>query len=140
MTADERQRKEHEMPIEGGLRGKLEPGTVLVARYKGAEHTAEVVSGEEGKARYRLADGREFGSPWAAGSAVMGGVACNGWRFWSLATGEAETPPAKQPRAKATQAAKKPARSAKAKPEAEPERATPEAASEQPAEPGAAAE
>jgi hypothetical protein len=131
MTANERQRKEQEMPIEGGLRGKLEPGTVLVARYKGAEHTAEVVPGEEGKVRYRLADGREFNSPSAAGSAVMGGVACNGWRFFSLATDEAETPPAK--RAEAT---RKPARSAKA----EPERATPESASEQPAEPVAVAE
>ncbi len=35
-------------------------------------------------ARYRLADGREFTSPSAAGSAVMGGVSCNGWRFWSV--------------------------------------------------------
>ena len=124
------------MPIEGGLRGKLAPGTVLVARYKGAEHTAEVVPGEEGKVCYRLTDGREFNSPSAAGSAVMAGIACNGWRFWSLATDEAETPPAKQPRAKATQAAKKPARSAKAKPE----RATPESADEQPTEPVAVAE
>ena len=126
------------MPIEGGLRGKLEPGTVLVARYKGAEHTTEVVAGEEGKVRYRLNDGREFNSPSAAGKAVMGGVACNGWRFWSLATDEAETPPAKQPRAKATQTAKKPAHRAKAKPE--PERATPESANEQPTEPVAVAE
>jgi len=29
--------------------------------------------------RYRLDDGRKFKSPSAAGSAVMGGKACNGW-------------------------------------------------------------
>ncbi|MGE0227607.1 MAG: hypothetical protein AB7I38_02640 [Dehalococcoidia bacterium] len=72
------------MPIDGGMRDKLEPGTVLVARYRGAEHRAEVFRDEEGKTRYRLQDGREFKSPSSAGSAVMGGVACNGWRFWSL--------------------------------------------------------
>jgi hypothetical protein len=55
-------------------------------------------------------------------------------------TREAEAPPAKQPRAKAAQTAKKPARSSKAKPEAEPERATPESASEQPTDPVAMAE
>ncbi len=58
-------------------------GTRLVAGYKGERYTAEVVSSDQG-VRYRLADGREFKSPSAAGSAVMGGVACNGWRFWSL--------------------------------------------------------
>ena len=76
------------MPIDGALRDKLEPETKLVARYKGAEHTAEVVAGEDGKVRYRLADGREFTSPSAAGRAVMGGTACNGWRFWSIAGDE----------------------------------------------------
>jgi hypothetical protein len=61
----------------------LAVGSRLVARYKGETHRAEVVSNGEG-VRYRLADGREFKRPSAAGSAVMGGVACNGWRFWSL--------------------------------------------------------
>ena len=60
------------MAIDGGLRNKLAVGTRLVARYKGAEHTAEVVNGEEGKTRYRLANGREFKSPSAAGSARPG--------------------------------------------------------------------
>lgn len=69
------------MPIDGGIRDKLEPGTMLVAKYKGHEHRAEVFRDDEGKARFRLEDGREFKSPSAAGSAVMGGVACNGWRF-----------------------------------------------------------
>ena len=72
------------MPIDGGMRDKLEQGTMLVGKYKGAEYTATVATDDEGKTRYRLEDGREFKSPSAAGSAVMGGVACNGWRFWSL--------------------------------------------------------
>jgi len=33
--------------------------------------------------QYRLADGREFKSPSAAGTAITG-KACNGWAFWSL--------------------------------------------------------
>jgi len=74
----------------------LEAGTRLVARYKGQTYTAEVVQTEEGL-RYRLEDGREFKSPSAAGSAVMGGVACNGWRFWSL---EGQEPAPKEPKAK----------------------------------------
>jgi hypothetical protein len=69
----------------------LEAGTRLVGRYKGQTYSAEVVQ-TEGGLRYRLADGREFKSLSSAGSAVMGGVACNGWRFWSLA-GEAEPAP-----------------------------------------------
>jgi hypothetical protein len=91
------------MPIDGGVRNKLEAGTVLVARYKSAEHRVEVVAGEDGLVRYRLTDGREFKSPSAAGSAVTGGIACNGWRFWS-------------PEADATPAPAKATRSRKAKP------------------------
>ena len=73
------------MPIEDR---DLKSGTRLAARYKGREYAAEVVQGD-GSARYRLEDGREFKSPSSAGRAVMGGAACNGWRFWSLAPGEA---------------------------------------------------
>jgi hypothetical protein len=84
------------------MRDKLEPGTVLVARYKGTEHRAEVVAGEEGKTLYRLADGREFKSPSSAASAVMNGQAANGWRFWSLKgdtpTTAASPAPVKAPR------------------------------------------
>ena len=83
----------------------LKAGTKLVARYKGKEHTAEVVETEEGL-RYRLEDGREFKSPSSAGSAIMGGSACNGWRFWSVAGTEAAKP----------KAAKKAAKKAKANP------------------------
>ncbi len=69
----------------------LVAGTKLVARYKGKEYTAEVVETEEGL-RYRLEDGKEFKSPSSAGSAVMGGSACNGWRFWSVAGSEDAKP------------------------------------------------
>jgi hypothetical protein len=90
----------------------LEAGTRLVARYKKQEHTATVVEGEGGGLRYRLEDGREFKSPSAAGSAVMGGVACNGWRFWSVAgeaTAAAPKKERKAPAKKAATKAKKPA-------------------------------
>ena len=82
----------------------LKPGTVLVARYKKQEHRAEVVAVENGQVRYKLPDGREFTSPSAAGSAVMGGTACNGWRFWSVEGAEEEPTKAKsepKPKAKA---------------------------------------
>ncbi len=72
------------MPIENR---NLSPGTQLVACYKSQDYKAEVVETEEG-IRYRLEDGREFTSPSSAGSAVTGGKACNGWRFWSLAGSE----------------------------------------------------
>ena len=87
---------------------ELAVGTRLVARYKKQEHTATVVEGEGGGLRYRLEDGREFKSPSAAGSAVMGGVACNGWRFWSLA-GEDKAPTPKKERKAPAPKAKKPA-------------------------------
>src|SRR3990170_1507467 len=83
----------------------LKAGTKLVARYKGQEHTAEVIETEEGL-RYRLEDGKEFKSPSSAGSAIMGGSACNGWRFWSVAGTEAAKP----------KAAKKAEKKAKANP------------------------
>ena len=68
------------MPIENR---DLEPGTVLTARYKKQDRTCEVVQTADGL-RYRLDDGTEHKSPSSAGKAAMGGVACNGWRFWSL--------------------------------------------------------
>ncbi len=78
----------------------LAAGTKLVARYKGKEYTAEVVATEEGL-RYRLKDGKEFKSLSSAGSAVMGGSACNGWRFWSLAGSEEAKPKGAAKKAKA---------------------------------------
>jgi hypothetical protein len=69
------------MPIENR---DLKPGTKFFAKYRKQLYHADVVEGEEGKARCRLKDGREFRSPSAAGSAIMDGKACNGWRFWSV--------------------------------------------------------
>ncbi len=83
----------------------LRAGTALVARYRGTAYRAEVVETEEGL-RYRLEDGREFRSLSSVGSAVMGGKAVNGWRFWSTvdeapdATGPAAKPAARAGRAK----------------------------------------
>ena len=74
------------MPLENR---NLEAGTRLAARYKGTTYTCEVVQTEEGL-RFRLEDGREFKSPSSAASAVMGGMAANGWRFWSPAEEIAE--------------------------------------------------
>ena len=83
----------------------LAVGTRLVGRYKGKEYSATVVEAEGGRVRFRLEDGREFKSLSAAGSAVVEGHACNGWRFWSLMaeqTGEAtaEVEPASKARGK----------------------------------------
>ena len=73
------------MPIENR---NLEAGTKLIAGFKKVEYRAEVIAGEgEGKFKYKLADGREFKSPSAAGTAITGG-ACNGWSFWRIATTE----------------------------------------------------
>lgn len=47
----------------------LKPGTRLIARYKGKEHTTEVIKTKDGL-RYRLADGQEFKSPSGAGEAL----------------------------------------------------------------------
>jgi hypothetical protein len=76
------------MPIENR---NLKPGTHLVGRYHKQSHSCEVVGGEGGKLRYRLADGREFKSPSAAGMAITG-HACDGWVFWSVETATAPQP------------------------------------------------
>lgn len=88
----------------------LEAGTRLVAIYKKQPFVCTVESSADGKTEFVLNDGRRFKSPSSAGSAVMGGQACNGWRFWSLegeakqsgakvpATGTREKPAAKQGR------------------------------------------
>ena len=69
----------------------LAVGTQLYARYKGETHRCTLVETEAGP-RYRLADGREFKSPSAAGAAVMGeGRTCNGWAFWTVGDGATAT-------------------------------------------------
>jgi hypothetical protein len=92
----------------------LAVGTKLWARYKGEVHTAEVVE-TEGAIRYRLADGREFKSPSAAGAAVIGeGRTCNGYAFWTV--GKPVEKPAKEPkpsRASSVNAVPKPERKAR---------------------------
>ncbi len=99
----------------------LKPGTVLVARYKKRDHRCEVVKGAEGKVAFRVG-GKEYGSPSAAGSAVMGGTACNGWRFWTPEGTEAKpTKAARTPKAAKTPAAKAKG-SAKGKRAAKPEK------------------
>ncbi len=90
---------------------KLVPGTRLVARYKGQQYSAQVVQTDQGL-RYQLADGRQFKSPSAAGSAVMGGSACNGWRFWTVEGQEPAAPRRAPVGAKSTKAPR--ARTAKA--------------------------
>ena len=94
------------MPLENR---NLEPGTTLVARYKKAERTCEVVQTDDG-VRFRLDDGTEHRSPSSAGKAAMGGVACNGWRFWSLQGDLKPAKAAKEP--KAEKPAKAPAKKA----------------------------
>jgi hypothetical protein len=99
------------MPIENR---ELAAGTRLVARYKKQDRTCEVVETADGL-RYRLDDGTEHRSPSSAGKAAMDGVACNGWRFWSV---EGTEKPKREPKAKVDKparaekepAAKKPAK------------------------------
>ena len=72
------------MPIENR---DLPAGTRLVATYKKQAYVCTVESEEEGKLAF-VVDGKRFTSPSSAGSAVMGGAACNGWRFWTVEGGE----------------------------------------------------
>jgi hypothetical protein len=78
-------------------------GLKLVARFKKQEYACTVKLVVEGqdplKKVYILEhDGSEHSSLSAAGSAVMGGTACNGWRFWSLEGHLQEPKPAKEPK------------------------------------------
>src|SRR5438128_8494584 len=83
----------------------LRVGTALVARYKKSDRTCEVVETPDG-VRYRLDDGTEHKSPSSAGKAAMDGVACNGWRFWSV---QGPEPARREPKAE------KPTKTGKAK-------------------------
>ena len=62
----------------------LPVGSRLEAAYKKTRYICAVEAGEDGKLAFVLEDGKRFGSPSAAASAVMGGQAANGWKFWSL--------------------------------------------------------
>ena len=70
---------------------ELEAGTKLIAKYKKEEYRAKVVAGEQGKVKYRLADGREFKSLSSAGTSITT-KACNGWNFWSIEPEEGKPP------------------------------------------------
>ena len=63
----------------------LTVGTRLVASYRKQAHVCMVEKEEEGEGNvFVLEDGRKFKSLSSAASAVMGGKAANGWRFWSV--------------------------------------------------------
>ena len=85
---------------------KLPGGTILTATYRKQEHSVLVLEDDNGGLAFELDGGTIHKSLSAVGSAVMNGVACNGWRFWSVAAGEttatAET--ATAPTTKATKA------------------------------------
>ncbi|MDP9238947.1 MAG: hypothetical protein M3P30_16390 [Chloroflexota bacterium] len=91
------------MPIEDR---SLKAGTVLTARHKKQDRTCEVVETPDGL-RYRLDDGTEHKSPSSAGKVAMGGVACNGWRFWSI---QGTEPTLRVSKPKAEKPAKTPAK------------------------------
>ena len=69
---------------------ELPAGTRLVGRYKGEQHSVLVVGDGETGFGYELDGGTSYKSLSAAGSAVMNGTSCNGWRFWSVEGDEAE--------------------------------------------------
>jgi hypothetical protein len=71
---------------------ELPAGTTLVAKYRGQEHRVLVLESENGKG-YELDGETIFKSLSSAGSAVMNGVACNGWRFFSVEGEEPVTDP-----------------------------------------------
>ena len=63
----------------------LTVGTRLVASYRKQAHACMVEKAEEGDGKvFVLEGGRKFKSASSAASAVMGGKAVNGWRFWSV--------------------------------------------------------
>ena len=83
----------------------LTVGTRLVASYRKQAVACMVEKADEGGGiLFVLEDDRKFKSPSSAASAVMGGKAVNGWRFWSV---QGTKPQAKEGREKPeTQAAK----------------------------------
>lgn len=93
-------------------KGLVKAGTVLVGTYRQISHRVDVSQGEGDKLIYKLDGDKDYGSPSSASSAVMGGVASNGWRFWDI---EGTEKPPKAPRVKAEKAPKEPKASKAAK-------------------------
>ena len=60
----------------------IEAGLTLVARYRGEQHTCEVVE-HDGRLFFVLPKGEVCTSRSAAGKAITG-TAINGYRFWSI--------------------------------------------------------
>ncbi len=81
----------------------LKAGTKLVARYKGETYKCSVIDSPEGIRYQVLGQGKTaiHKSPSSAGSAIMGGSACNGWRFWSI-EGQEPAPKTRGRKAKKT--------------------------------------
>ncbi len=71
---------------------ELVVGTKLVGRYKGQQHGVLVVGDADTGFGYELDHGTIYKSVSAAGSAVMHGTSCNGWRFWSVEGDEPDQP------------------------------------------------
>ena len=69
----------------------LTVGTRLVANYRKQAHACTVEKRDEGGGfLFVLEDGRKFKSASSAASALMGGKAVNGWRFWSVQGAESK--------------------------------------------------
>jgi hypothetical protein len=79
------------MPIENR---DLPVGIRLEANYKKTRYICVVEAEEDGKLAFVLEDGKRFKSPSSAASAVMGGSAANGWRFWAVEGDAPATAPA----------------------------------------------
>jgi|tagenome__1003787_1003787.scaffolds.fasta_scaffold19997867_2 hypothetical protein len=67
--------------------GVVQPGTRIIASYKGAEHSAEITS--EGKVRISGADQLLTLS---AAARTISDSRVNGWRFWRVQVGDSEVP------------------------------------------------
>jgi len=89
---------------------ELPAGTRLVATYKKQAYVCTVEEGEDGKKAYVLEGGRRYTSPSAAASAIMGGIAANGWRWWSVEGSEPASASAPVEAAKAAKRDKAPAK------------------------------
>lgn len=93
-------------------------GAKAEARHKGNVYHATVTKVEDGDiagVKVKELPGQEFGSLSTAGKAIMGGIAANGWRFFSP---EGELPAARgegKPKAAKKSAKAKTAKAAKAK-------------------------
>ena len=84
-------------------------GLRLVARFKKQDYACVVSNNPEDSAKKVFVlehDGTEHSSLSAAGSAIMGGVSCNGWRFWSVSG--TEPAPNEQPEPGPRSAKRKP--------------------------------